>query len=374
MSNTEKIREYLAKFEELAKVEPPMYADEAHDTEPTEEWEAWNSRSVALLEEYREAIVKAITARVAHELEGEGAAASVNDLLRRILDEDEVLAITTRPVTALDFPLDKVNSKVWKLFEEPQPNGQMRMAIGVGSESDRRNGKQIDIAYSIDFRELEELENVKITRKLEPYDERVYIAVGALFKAGYDNMSYQQIYNAMRYDGRAGASDLRKIHAAVSKMSGAHIYVDNIEESSVYSYGHFLYDGSLLPMERVTAIVNGQLAESVIHVFREPPLLTLARERNQITTIKRELLASPLNMTNANIQLENYLIESISHMRDGKRQCKMLFETIYRNAKIPKGKQRQRSLEKIEKLLKHYVKCGWITGYKMEKDGVRIAL
>lgn len=376
--NTDKIREYLEKFEELAQAEPPMFADEEHDTAPTEEWEAWNADMRALILEYGGDIIKTITEYARQEYEGSEDAVEqmqVNALLRQILEEGETLAITTRPVTALDFPLDKVNSKVWKLFEEPQPNGQMRLAIGVESEEDKRKGKQVDIAYSIDFRELEELENVKITRKLEPFDKRVYIAIGALFDSGQATMSYQQIYKAMGYSKRAGAGALKKIDAAVTKMAGAKIYIDNLQESEEYkSRVHFKYDGPLLMTERITAMVDGQPAECVIRVHRSLVLLDFARERKQFTTIQRRLLDSPISKTNANIQLEDYLIERISHMKNGKAQPRMLFATIYKNADIKTTKQKQRAWPKIQKLLDHYVKCAFIKGYQKDADGVTIEL
>lgn len=283
-------------------------------------------------------------------------------------------SVAIEPIKSADFPLDKVNATVWKLLEETK-EGQLAFNIGVENETDKQAGKEINIIYGIEFGELEELGGVKITRKLEPYDKRVYIAVGSVFNTGQSYISYQQIYNAMRYEGRAGTSDLKKIHASLSKMLGAKIYVDNLEETTAnYNYKHFVYDGSLLPMERVSALVGGQMAESVIHIFREPPLMTLARERRQITKVERKVLASPLSMTNANIQLEDYLIERISHMKNGKARLKMLFETIYKNAGITTTKQKQRAWAKIEKLLNHYVECGFISGYAKESDGVRIDL
>lgn len=345
------------------------------------EWEKWKAERLDIDKEYetvlRAAILEALASLPKDVREsGDPDAISsylVTPLLEKLATRALAPTAAVEVVEKTDFPLDKVNAQVWRLLEEAR-EGQLAFNVAVESEEDKRAGKEINILYGIEFGEIEEAENVKITRKLEPYDKRVYIAVGAIFKAGYDYMSYQQIYNAMRFKGRAGASDLRKIHAAISKMSGAKIYVDNLEEANVYNYGHFRYDGSLLPMERATAIVNGQLAESVIHVFREPPLLTLARERRQITTIERRLLASPLSMTNANIKLEDYLIDRISHMKNGTAQRKMLFETIYRNAGIKTIKQKQRAWGKIKKLLEHYKACGWIAGYTKEKNGVRINL
>lgn len=291
-------------------------------------------------------------------------------------DNSPEVSITTRPITALDFPLDKINSSVWKAFEEKHIiNGQLRMNIGVESEADSKAGKEVNIAYSIDFEELEKLGNLSISRHLEPYDKRVYIAVGAIYDSGQQSMTYQQIYNAMGYEGRAGARALKKIDEAVTKMGNAKIFIDNLQESQEYkSRTYFKYDGMLLPMERISAVVNGQLAESVVHIFRTLPMLEFARERGQFTTIEKKLLDSPLSKTNANIQLEDYLIDRISHMKNGKAKTRMLFATICERAGITTKKQKQRAWDKITKLLNYYVKCGFIAGYDRDEKGVTITL
>ena len=45
-------------------------------------------------------------------------------------------------------------------------------------------------------------------------------------------------------------------------MSGAKILLDNAKEAAALNnIMHFQYDGSLLPIERRTAIINGKLSE-----------------------------------------------------------------------------------------------------------------
>lgn len=295
----------------------------------------------------------------------------LDELLDRVAKRMEAPATTAEHIDALDFPLDKVNANVWSLLKA-DPEGYLAREVDVASDKDAKAGREIVVAYSIDFADLEDM---TITKTLAPYDKRVYIAVAAHFNAGQEYVSYQQIYNAMGYKGRAGASDLKKIHDSISKMGGARIYIDNLRESEAYgSKPHFTYDGSLLPMERVTAVVNGQLAESVIHVFREPPMVTFARDRQQLTTVSLKLLASPISKTNANIQLEDYLIDRIAHMRNGRAKKTMLLATIYKNTGATTTKQKQRTLPKIKKLLAHYKSCGWIKGYTLESDRVRVVL
>lgn len=273
-------------------------------------------------------------------------------------------------ITKFDFPIDKVNNNVWQLLEETE--GQLRLLVDTTPQKRGRKNPpaQVEVLYSIDFSSLE---NMTITRKLEPYDRRVYLAIAAFFNDGHDVMSIQQIYNAMGYTGRMSATDIKKINAAITKMSGAHIFIDNIREHNAYKYDHFKYDGSLLPMERIQASINGQLVEAAIHVFREPPMVSFARDRKQITTLNKKLLDTPLSKTNANIQLEDYLLEQIAHMKKGQIRNKMLYATIYEKAGITQKKQKQRAPEKIKKLLQHYVSCGYISAFKETSDGVEIS-
>ena len=293
----------------------------------------------------------------------------LNELMGKVSKSFELESVGSSTVETLGWPLDKVNSILWRVTERSTTLG-----VDVASEEDRKAGIHLPVMYNLDFSELDALEDVSLTKNLDPYDKRVYMVVSAYFKNGSDRITYQQIYKAMGYTGRAGKSDLKKIHESVSKMSRTRIVVDNEAECGRYSSVRFTYDGALLPMERVAGYVNGQLAESVVHLFREPPLMTFARERKQLTEVSGKLLNSPLSKTNANLQLEDYLISRISHMKHGFPNHKMAFERIYEKTDITEKKQKQRAREKIKKLLDYYRETGFIKGYRLEKDVVLIEL
>lgn len=291
-------------------------------------------------------------------------------LIKLVQEQDEAAnnkelpSITVRKMDGVDFPLDKVNANMWKLLEDT--SGQYEFKFDV---SKKGSAQPIDIYYVLDFSELQ---NASITKKLEIYDKRVYLAIAALYNGGYDRVSILQIYNTMGYKGRPGASDIKKINSSITKMNGAKLYINNMAEAKAYKYDRFEYDGQLLPMERVKGIVNGQVAEAVIHIFREPPMVSFARQRKQITTINVRLLDTPLSKTSANMELEDYLLERISHMKKGSVRKRMLLATIYENANIKTIKQKQRAPEKIKKLLEHYKENGFIKGYRIDDKGVTI--
>lgn len=283
-------------------------------------------------------------------------------------------SLAGKRVKKLDYPLDKVNSKIWDILGE-DTKGEIRK-ISAESKKDKRKGKQININLKIKF------SDIVITKRLTPYDKLVYIAISALCSAGNRLITLRQIYRAMGYDGTAGDTDIEKINNSITKMSETRIYIDNTEEIQAnykYPIVHE-FDFCLLPMKRQSSIINGQLEKASIQILDDLFLISFARGRKQITTIERKLLVSPISKTDQNIRLQTYLIERISRIKnDSKCYNKILFETLYSETGINTAKQKQRAPEKIKQLLDHYKECDFIKGYKPETleelkaaDGVAI--
>lgn len=283
---------------------------------------------------------------------------------------EELPRIIANPTENINFPLDKPNSVIWNLLASAEKNGQMRLNINTSKKGSKQDAL---ILYSISFDELET--GVSITKRLTAFDKLCYIAAGAIWNAGNEITTPTQIYYVMGNSKKPSAEDIRKINDSLTKMGIGRIYVDNEQEiKTAKGYAHFRYDGQLLPFERVNAYINGQLTDSAIHFFREPPLISFARERKQITTFSRKLLESPISKTDANLRLQDYLLEQIGHMKDPKnpRNNVILLETIYKKCEITSTKQKQRAPEKIEKFLAHFKKCEWIKDYKLSADKVEI--
>lgn len=283
--------------------------------------------------------------------------------------------VTAKKVDRLSYPLDKPNSLIWDLVEDAvkkAPNGQVKLKIDT---SKKGSEKEALILYAINFDELPA--GVEITKKLTQFDKRVYIAAAALFNDGNKPFTATQVYAAMGNKGKPRTSDIRKIDDSLTKMGAARVYINNeLEVQTNKGYKKFVYDAPLLPFERMKAYINGQFTDSAIHLFREPPLITFAKERKQITTIPRNLLESPINKTDANLKLDDYLIERTGHMKNPKSKAprKILFSKIYEQCGISTAMQKQRAPEKIRRYLDHYKECGWIAGYKEETDGITIIL
>jgi hypothetical protein len=290
----------------------------------------------------------------------------------------EIPRITPNMPDAIKYPLDKPNSMLWNFAQEmcEQHDRQNPLAFDTTSDKDKRSGKEALIYYAIDFNEIEG-EGVKITKQLTPFDKRVYFTVANLFNAGNDVITATQIHKLMGNKGLPKAGQLQRIHDSLTKMGAAHIYIDSTQEVKINKgYTKFKYDASLLPFERISAYVKGVLTENAIHLFREPPLFTFARERKQITAFPRKILESPVNKTDGNLMLEDYLLFRISRMKnDPKLPKKILYTKIYEKCSIPADrKKRQRVRETVDRYLEHLKDMSYIMGYSPAENGVTIKI
>ena len=270
----------------------------------------------------------------------------------------------------LDFPLDKVNSEVWGLLEN-DTHGQ----IGFNMAK-RDSDEPLLTYYSINFDELANLENIKITKHLTAFDKIIYIAAAALYNAGNEWITATQIYYLMGNDRSKtpNAAQLDKILAGVRKMRNAGIYIDNSEEAKKYDYPVFRYEASLFPLEIVTATINGKTTGAAIHLLREPPLMTFARERRQVTTIDTRLLAAPISKTESHLAIQDYLLERIARAkRDGKKQERILYAKIAEKTNNT-GAKRSRVQEAVKIYLQHFKAETWITDFTTDKDGITAML
>lgn len=299
------------------------------------------------------------------------------------------VSIKTSAIKLVDFATDKTHRKVWDMWATLPPgqvafgfdeSGSGQVGLDLANEADQKRGLQRVMTFFIDF---DQLEAAGIAPRLEPYDRRVYDALSSLWNhyttvTGQEVFSIKDVFYAMGHTTNPSARDKKKINDSITKMSRAHIAVDNIGETSAgYHYPHFVYEGSLLPLERITGYVDGQITDGLIHLFREPPLFTFARERKQFTSHSVRVLQSPLSKTSKNILIEDYLREQISwmkNMRGRSRSRKILFDSVFDEAGVTRRDDRLRKRKDVVRLLNHYVSCGWINGFTESADGFVIEL
>ena len=299
----------------------------------------------------------------------------------------QIVYIKEKGVKTVDFPLDKLNKIIWDGLTY-EKDGQLRFALDTEKYSwafDTVMKKQEPeplVICTIDFTTLEEKGVTGITKKLTAFDKRVYIAVNGLYAAGYDYITINQIYAVMTNKKTIpNAKDREKINKALYKMQG-HVYISNETESKRYNYDYFKYEGALLPYDRATARINGKIAD-VIRIYRpagekdtEPralPLVQFAKKRGQYTTITTKVFGA-LSLTEYNLEIEDYLIEQIGHIKHRSINNKMLYSTIFESTNQKTRMQVVRARDKIHDLLEHFKKAGFICDYTEDKDSITIIL
>ena len=286
------------------------------------------------------------------------------------------LSIKEKGVKTVEYPLDKINNNIWNSLLTADKDGQLTMFFDT-----MRQGAtpQPLVIYSIDF---DTLEDASIIKKLTPYDKRIYIAVNALYSAGYDVITINQIYYVItNRKTKPNSKDREKINKSLSKMA-ARLHLDNAKEKNetFAKYPRFKYDGALLPFDRIEIEANGNTAEAIriyrpadegAAIDRALPLVKFAKQRGQYTTISSRVFGA-LSLTDSNLEIEDYLIEQIGHIKRGLINNKMLYETLLAATHQTTKMQRIRAKEKITALLDHFKNIGFIKDYETATDGITI--
>lgn len=282
------------------------------------------------------------------------------------------VAATIKRVTTIEYPLDKTSTSLfmgglWRDIKE-EDQGQLTFAFYVGKD---KNKKPLNVIVSIDFNSIEN--EVKITKHLTEFDKRVYIAIAALHNAGNSVVSLTQIYYAMGNTSTPNASQRSKINDAITKMTGAKISISDLEVAKSFNCDTYTYDGFLLPVARISQIINGQFTDAAIKIQDELPLISFAKLRKQITTFDIKLLQAPISMTDTNLAIEDYLLDRIFTYKHQKvKSFKILFNTLYERVNLTTAKQRSRAPEKIQTYLDYWQSQGLIKKYTMAADNVVI--
>lgn len=288
--------------------------------------------------------------------------------------------VTAQIVNKLEYPIDKINSNIWDALDDAakDDNGQLHFSTEM-----RGSKEEATIICAVDFSAMEDQGDIRITKNLTPFDKLVYIAVAATYNNAevvtvdgqrYRVMSVSQIYRAMGYVSKPNENTIQRINDSLTKMGCARVFLDNSQEVLVNKgYAKTVDDENLLIFRRRSIYINGLLCAGAICIpdGNEPCLIRFAKQRNQITTVTRNVLESPLNKTDSNIRIQDYLIERIARMKSGdkKTRKKINYDNVYTRCQIKTAMQRSRVPKTIDKYLDYWKGIGWIKGYSKQTDG-----
>lgn len=279
------------------------------------------------------------------------------------LEKRSADSITVKRADKLEYPLDKINNKVWRLLEE-DTQGQLTFAM-----EKKGSRKPINLVYSIDFGELEG-KAFQLSKRLTAFDKRCYIAIASLYNAGNtEAISLRQIHYCMGNDRSPSPAQMQRLRNSIEKMAAARVTIVNPDDYK--KYGSFNVRGRYLLAANTDGTYNiqGALTKGGISLLEEPILMQFAKKRNQLTTVPLKLLQSPINKTDTNLAIDDYLIERIRRAkRTGSKSTKILFSSLCESLSITEKKP-QRILNTVGRYLDYYISCGEIAGYKIaDKD------
>ena len=126
----------------------------------------------------------------------------------------------------------------------------------------------------------------------------------------------------------------------------------------------------IIACKRRDAYINGHLTVGAIFMYDLPAPIRFARDRGQIITLDLKVLQSPMNKTEENLTLQDYMIRRISRKGDQRR---ILINTLLSKLGGQGSKQKKwRTLEKVKALLEYYKEIGFIADFKLEPDAICI--
>lgn len=280
---------------------------------------------------------------------------------------------TRRPEKFLT-PVDKVSNNAFggkPVFYSPK-------LVSVALER-KGSKKQIDTMVSINFDEMK-AQGVEIygSKELTTFDREVHDAITTLAVEGENEfITLQMIFRTMNPRAKLTPKQTENISHSVTKMMYSLLVIDTSKEAAAYGFESFKYNGYLIPAEKVTASLNGNIVEC-IHLFRVPPLYDYADRKNQVGRVDIKLLDSPdISKTEETIILQGYLLRRILTMKNpgNKQSNNIVYDTIYKQLEIDApsdGALRKKKADvrkKVKTLLDYWKKEKFIKGYTENKKG-----
>lgn len=284
----------------------------------------------------------------------------------------DIMVNTIYPVNFLS-PTDKVSSLAFN-------NDLTGTQIQPLAMERRGSKKRITTLASIDFDKLNGAVQIKSRKELTAYDREVHDAIITLFvDGGNEYITPQMIYQVMtgNPDAYLERKQTEAISESITKCMYSRLIIDASEEAKAYGFDSYKYDGSLISGERVTATLNGTVAEC-LRILRKPVLYEYAEKKNQIGRFDIKLLNSPINKTEEIITLQGYLYRRILSMRGSNLSKTIVYDTVYNQIDVKAAspgalrKKKSKVRDQVKTILDYWKQEQFILGYAENKRGTTI--
>lgn len=262
----------------------------------------------------------------------------------------------------------------------PRLTGQNQLKVGM------RGNQPVKTTVTLDIPEHMKIEDGTV---LSTYDKSVINGVTSLLESGNMTFSIPMLYHAMTGKQNPTVDEplYEELSGKLEKMRRLMISIDLSEENKAqYITGEdgetlevsdMKIEGYLLPLNKVTAMLNGKKAE-VFQLLSQPPIYTYSKMKHQLTSIPISLLNAPINNNATTIPLKSYLLQRIELMKNKNNSMKsttILYDSIY--AELPgatENKTRKMRIRGYTVTILDYLKeQGYISNFAEYKTGRAIA-
>lgn len=219
-------------------------------------------------------------------------------------------------------------------------------------------------------------EALEIQKYLTPYDRQVQNGIFTLIENGYTAFTAKQVYEAFAGKTTTSPQIIGHVTRSINKQRTTLISIDWTDHAKMkglpvdQSRGDYVTtEENLLLLRRVKLRCNGQDLDG-FGVIAPPILYRYAKQVGQLSTIDRKLLDVPVNNTESNIILKNYLLERIDTMKKTAKKISnnIAFETLYTltgTGTNPVKRNRMRNAVSV--MLDTWKDQGYISGYSINK-------
>lgn len=257
---------------------------------------------------------------------------------------------------------------------------QTRLTVG------RKGNRLVTTTVTLDMPDHMKIEGGYV---LTTYDKSILNGVTSLMESGNSVFSIPMLYHAMtgRKNPTVDEALNEEITARLERMRRMMLSIDLTEENEA----HYLTDqegkqlevtdlqleGYLLPLNKVSGLINGKQAE-LFQIIQHPPLYAYSKMKRQLASVKISLLNTPVNNTATTIPLKTYLLQRIEMMKNQNNHIAstaILYESIYQElGASDSGKTRKMRIRQYTTaILQYFVEQDYIQSYCEYRKGRRIA-
>lgn len=291
--------------------------------------------------------------------------------------EDKPASIAYKKTNTVGLTIDKFSTVFFGLKSLPPQidiDGQMSF---IPVKYEKTGAPEITLFYNYRFDD-DIMEQLKLKKKITDEDYFILCIIGNEWLHGNVLTTPNKLYKELIGSG-PNPKQLTDFTNQLIKLASTMAYINDkaVKEAWGVSDPNATYKEIVAPVAPITIgterfIANGKVVRGGIRINAFPALLDIGRNIGQYTTVPKAILqvkkadGRAFRRTDRFYAALHYLIKRIAQIKDGTSVNKILYEKYYEelNATTPRAKQLAN--DALFVILDHFVRCGWITGYKEE--------